>query len=240
MKWSTLIAAVLLAISAASAASFGSYPVDSAKETSNLETEFRMKLFNPGGTTAAVKFETDESGDYNVSFPENIRVEPAEVTENPSGSGWYHLGDGRYTKVREVSFRVDISRYRSSNSIEIPITVTASPVDPETGEASSKIVYIHDHRLKVDVVNSQPEDRDAEDEGDDGITWNIVDESEQKSSGENSSEKTAETGGNRSGAPESYKQEEEKPEDGGSGANTTTMILIIGIAATALYLRRAI
>lgn len=226
---------VIFLISVSSGASFGSYPVDSEKEVESLQASFRLALFNPGNTTASVKLSTERSKDYNVTFPEKVIVEPSKVTKTPSGSGWFHLGDGSYTSTEKVEFTVDISRYRSTNTLKIPVTVKASNSGAGTGEAISELVYLQDHVFTAEVVGREIEDQSDNHKDEEGVDWIEVQEDieTEKESGKSSAEREG-----RKNSSKTYKPEPDKNDNRGSGVDKTTLALMLGIMAMAVYLYR--
>lgn len=211
-------------VSLSSAVSFGSYPVKSSKQTRDLSTSFSIGLLNPDNTVAEVRLSAPESSDYNVTFTrQRFEVEPSPVTQSPSGGGWYHLGDGRYARVRQAEFQLDISRFRSSNTVKIPVTVRA--FNPGgSGTTSSDMVYVREHVFTAEVVGRQPARKE------DGTEVDWVEEDE-------SSDRPVVELGNGS---KTYKPARETGETGGSGVETTTMALLLAIAAVTVYIYRVI
>lgn len=207
------------------AAGFGSFPVNSQKTTGNLEADFRIGMVNPGDTPVRVQLSSWESKNYNVSFPrKSLRVESSEVTSNPSGSGWYYLGDGRYAEVEYLDFTVTASESRDSNDLEIPVTVRAASSESSGTAVSSNLVYIREHLFRLYVDRKIPEKESS----DKDPTWVEVEDNSTSGSG------NVQTNGSR--ASNNYKQGRESKDNG--GADSTTLVLLVAVIAMAIYTYR--
>ncbi|MFB6190151.1 MAG: hypothetical protein ABEJ91_01125 [Candidatus Nanohaloarchaea archaeon] len=176
---------------------------------------------------AEVRLSARESGGYTVKFPSrSLWVPPSRVSKNPSGDGWYHLGDGRYVRVSYVEFRVKASPDRDSNSLEVPVTVEASATSRDRTSVSSQLVYVREHTFGLEV-NRRLQQDDAENSGG-GIEWIEVED------GKGTPE-------NDSSSPDSvknYKQGGRSKDTGGSGVDSTTVVLLILVIAMAMYTYR--
>lgn len=225
MKAKTAVAAVLFLMPAAAGLSFGSYPIDSDKTTGELQASFEIGLLNPGNQETMVRFSAPDSEDYNVSFPEKVRVEGTGVETDPSGNGWYSLGSGRYVKMERVNFEVEVSKYRSSNDLNIPVEVTASSASGEEGETTADVIYIQEHNFDLQVVDRRIRHRDE------GLGWKEV----------NNDETTDEEKINESleNSSKTYKPTRDKPAKEES-LDTVTIVLVAGILAMLAYILRLV
>lgn len=239
-KLSLVLFTVLLSLPVVSANSFGTYPVEIEKQTSDLEVEYRMGFVNPSNTTWELEFSSPSSPEYDVEFPENAVIQPGEVTENPESSGWYSLPDGKYASTVEKSFRVNISRYRLSNRIDIPVTVTARP-SGETGRGN-RIVQVRSYRFRAIVEPSlRPQERpeDAEDSWEVRF-WDEADTSEPPGETEGNQQTSEEPGNESSNSAKTYKASGTDQNTGEEGIDRLTYLFIAGIVASVAYIYKVL
>jgi hypothetical protein len=146
--------------------SFGTFPSQIEKQSSDLKLEYRIGFINPSSYPVRVTLSSTESKEYNITFPqEEFRIFPG-TTKDPSGGGWYHLGNGKYTKIHYKPFQVDVSRYREDNSLSFPITVEAVTVGEEGSEdgSQSKIVQVRNYNYRAEIDPSlRPENKPESD-----------------------------------------------------------------------------
>lgn len=150
------------------AASFGTFPYEIEKQSSDLELEYRIGFINPSSDPVEVTLSSSDSEEYNLTFSEEEFRIPPGTTDDPSGSGWYHLGDGEYTKIHEQSFQVDVSRYREDNSLSFPVTIEAVMVGESSSDegSQSRLVQIRNYNYRAEIdPNLRPEDRPEQDSG---------------------------------------------------------------------------
>lgn len=249
VRWAVLASVFVILSSGVSSTSFGSFPVKAEKKSTDLDIEYRIGLINPGGEPLEVKLSAEESEEYNVTFSQKkVTVSPSK-TSNPSGSGWYHLGDGEYTRGHEVSFQVDISRYREDNSLEIPVRLEAIASGAGSGgsNSTSRLVQVRTYTYTAEIAPFlRPEDRPEQDT--DG-SWResfwqeeqpTADEedfnlNQSQSSNQEEQNQTRERSlknQNRSG--------KEARDSEKSGINQTTLILFAGILVSAGYILMAV
>jgi hypothetical protein len=221
-----LLFSLLLFIPAAT--SFGSFPVQSQKTSQDLSANFTLGLVNPGDTAAEVRLSAGESGNYSVKFPSrSLEVSPSRVSRNPSGDGWYHLGDSRYVEVRYVDFTVEASPGRESNSLEVPVTVEASAISGSDASVSSRLVYVREHTFGLEV-NRRLQQDDDEERSEGGIEWIEIEDGEESDRSDTSSSESV----------KNYKQGEQSKDTGGSGVDSTTVVLLMLVIAMAMYTYR--
>lgn len=225
-------------------ASFGTFPYQIEKQSSDLELEYRIGFINPSSSPVQVELSATDSEEYNVTFSKNNFRIPSGTTRNPSGSGWYHLGNGSYTRIHEVSFNVDVSRYREDNSLSFPIRIESAAIQGNaSGEGSnSRLVQVRNYRYRAEIDPSlRPEDQpdnsktswrdnfwqeeNSNSEEDFNLEQNKSSNQEQQ---DDNSQKGSETSVNRSSQPESN--------SGNSLVNKTTLILIVGIIVSLGYI----
>ncbi|MFB6213091.1 MAG: hypothetical protein ABEJ07_00800 [Candidatus Nanohaloarchaea archaeon] len=219
---------IVLLLLLPAAVSFGSFPVQSQKTTEDLKANFTLGLINPGNDTARVNLRARESPDYGVEFPDSsFLLEPTPVSRNPRGSGWYHLGDGRYVKVRYMEFRVEASENRSSNSLSVSVTVAASAGTEEGQGSSSRVVYVREHSFDLEV------ERKIEEDGGSSPEWIEIEDGNRSGIRSN---RTAAGNGSESG--KNYKPGGESKSTGESGANGTTFVLLLAVLMMAAYTYR--
>lgn len=225
------------------AASFGSFPYQIEKQSSDLEVSYKIGLINPSSNPVEVKLSSNESEEYNLTFPENKVKIPPGTTDDPSGSGWYHLGGGKYAKIHEVSFNVDISQYRQDNSLSFPIRIEAANIEGGTdGQSStSKVVQVRNYRYRAKIdPRLRPRDRP---ENSDSESWKEKFWQEENSDSEEdfnlnqskSSNQEQQTGEQEKRATETNFTEETRKSDN-SLVDTTTLTLMAGIILSVAYI----
>jgi len=135
-------------------ASFGTFPYQIEKQSSDLEVEYRIGFINPSSSPVEVTLSSIDPDEYNLTFSEQeFRVPPGK-TADPSGSGWYNLGGGEYAKIHETSFSVDISRYRQDNRLSFPINIEAVSLRETADQEGSSADLVLNGGLSI----SGPED----------------------------------------------------------------------------------
>lgn len=227
------------------AASFGTFPYQIEKQSSDLELEYRIGFINPSPDPVKVTLSSGDSNEYNLTFSEEEFRIPSGTTDNPSGSGWYYLGDGEYAKIYEKSFQVDVSRYREDNTLTFPVRIEAVSVESsDNGDGSrSKLIQVrnYNYRAKIDP-SLRPENRPEQDSSsswrdnfwqeDNSNSQEDFNLEQNKSSNQEqqneNSEQTTETTGNSSSQ---VKSNSEDPL-----FNTTTLMLVAGIIVSLSYI----
>lgn len=224
MRKSFLVAAVLLYITS-SAAVIGVYPVQDEKHSDTMSGKFRLGIINTENESVKFRFSAGKSSRYNVSFEKNpVFLEPSEVTENPSGSGWYHLGNGRYARQHTVDFQLTVRDYKSS--IDVPVTVYASKGG---GGGTAKMVYVREHSFSLKLSDSLKPIETGESDPE----WAFT------PSKDGEKEDTAEEG-EKNRSETTYKSDEGEEEDGGEEINPVTVILLAGIVILSAYLLKVV
>ncbi|MFB6147315.1 MAG: hypothetical protein ABEJ66_00370 [Candidatus Nanohaloarchaea archaeon] len=213
------IAALLLLVPLASGLSFGTYTVQDARSSDDFTESFSIGVMNPGERTLDLYLSAENSSLYNVDFREQpVEIEPGKVTENPSGSGWYYLGDS-YIEVEEIPFTVEVQRYRKS--LEIPVTVKAV----YGGKSGTRVVYLREHVLRLRLDRSLAPSSDGRRKAEWKITGSREPEVEiDRTVGRKQDD----------GSADNYKQEEQKQDSGGE-VNGVTAVLALGVVISLLY-----
>ncbi|MFB6245358.1 MAG: hypothetical protein ABEJ03_03340 [Candidatus Nanohaloarchaea archaeon] len=229
-----LLAAVFLS-ETVSGASFGSFPREKVKQAGEgSSANFSIAVFNPGDEKVAVRIDAAESQEYSVSYPEGVTLSPGRVTESPSGSGWYHLGEGRFVSMRELEVRVEAENPGNS-SVVVPLKLMAFSSGGEDSESASRAIYVEEYDLNLSGLKP---DRtlSIEEEEDGNAVWEEVDGKDGRSvqKGAENSTEVRRNGSNHSSASE---REEKQGDEGGS---SLTYVLVFGIVASAIYLYSAL
>ncbi len=241
-KLSLVFISAIFLISLSSASTFGSFPEQVEKQSDDLNVEYRLNLVNLGEKDLEITLRAQNSDEYNVSFSEKIfTLEPNVVEDSPEGSGWYHIGNGRYTKLETVSMDVEISRYRESNDLVFPVQVRARPVSGEGSSVSSRLVRVRDHNFRAVLDPSlRPETREEEEE--EIRFWNEEDEEEdfnfedsEPTVGEEGEGESQENQSNMKTNRSTTGNNEEENEES-SGINKFTFLFAGGIAVSISYI----
>ncbi len=240
-RFSLTFLLLIFLVSSSSASTFGSFPEEAEKGSDDLSLTYRLNLVNLGEDSLKVDLRAEQSDEYNVSFSkQSFVIEPSTVVESPQGSGWYHLGNGRYTKTSTVSIEVDVSRYRGSNSLVFPIEVRSEPLSGREDGVSSRMVRVREHSFRAVLDPSlRPETR--EDNGDEVRFWdeerkveedfNFEDEEPKVREEEEENQSKMKTNRSKTEQKDSGKKDNE-----GSGVNTFTYIFAGGIAVSISYI----
>ncbi|MFB6215601.1 MAG: hypothetical protein ABEJ72_01310, partial [Candidatus Aenigmatarchaeota archaeon] len=196
-------------------------------------------MVHPHNGTLEIDLSAQESSEYNVTFSDReFKLSSTGLTSTPEGSGWYYLGDGKYTGTRNVSVRVQISRYRDSNILTIPVELTAKPVSGSDRGVSSRVLRVRtfDFRavLSPSLIPQSRENKGREQQGE-GIMWGGKQGDEVKFR-ENELE-FKEGGENRLKKNKSFENPAEKKK---TGVGLTTIVLLGGIMASLAYIFRVI
>jgi hypothetical protein len=221
-----------------SATVFGTFPQQLEKNSDSLSTEIGLGMINAGNSELKVEFSSPESDEYNISLPDEVVLEPSTVTESPEGEGWYYLGDDQYAKYKDFSFDVEISQYRKSNTVHVPLQITANS---KNFGGTAPVSRFREYNYTVYLNPSlRPLDRQGN-ERDEPLYW----EEEDSSVPEEWRESSAETGtesreGNISEASnqsEDYKSRQKEQSTGEKeGTQPVTLALVAGIVLTAVYI----
>lgn len=222
----------------ASATVFGTFPQQIEKNSDSLSTQIGLGMINAGNSELEIEFSSPESKEYNISLPEKIVLEPSTVTESPEGEGWYYLGNNRYAKYEEFTFDVEISEYRKSNTVHVPLQITANS---KNFGGTAPVSRYREYNYTVYLnPNLRPLDRQGN-ERDQPLYWEEEDSSVPEEWRENSTETGAESrdsntskGSNQSEDYKSRQEEELTGEKGGPEA--VTLALVAGIVLTAVYI----
>lgn len=230
-----LFSLALLYTVSTSAAVYGTFPYELEQQTDELSTEIRLGVVNTGDQTLQLEFTAPDSQEYNLSAS-GQQLPPSRIVETPQGEGWKYLGNGRYAEIREFSFQVEISRYRDSNRIDIPLQVTASPADSAEKGATSPVSQVTSHNYTIFLdPRLRPLERETEREKD--VQW--------EGSGDSVPDEWTEEGSvdeplNSSKDYKPNQTEEFTGERDQRGVNTVTMILALAIIACTGYVIRVI
>ncbi|MFB6076788.1 MAG: hypothetical protein ABEK12_01505 [Candidatus Nanohaloarchaea archaeon] len=71
------------------------------------------------------------------------------MTTTPQGSGYYYLGDGRYTRVFPVTVTMKIDRAATTGTFDVPVTVTALPRRTAADGIRPRVRQVQTHTLTV-------------------------------------------------------------------------------------------
>lgn len=244
-RWLFLGVGLIFLVSNIYGGSFGTFPSQIEKQSSDLELEYRIGFINPSSDPVRVTLSSTESEEYNITFPQEEFQISSGTTTDPSGGGWYHLGEGEYTKIHYKPFQVDVSRYREDNRLLFPVTVEAVTAGEEGSEdgSQSKVVQVRNYNYRAEIDPSlRPENKP---ESDSGSSWrdNFWQEDnsnsqedfnleQNKSSNQerqnNNGDQDPETAGNSSTQVESDSDK--------SLVNRTTLILVAGIIVSLSYI----
>lgn len=241
-----VVVGLLFLISNVQASSFGSFPYEIEKQSSDLQLDYRIGFVNPSQDTLQVTLSSEPSSEYNISFTEKTFEIPPGVTNDPTGSGWYYLGDGRYAKIHEKSFQVDISKYRDDNRVVFPIRVEAASTGSGGTDTDSRSQLIqvrnYNYRAQIDP-NLRPEERPEEDSE---SSWrdnfwqeenpeNQQDFNLEQNKSSNQEQQTQKSNINQTNEASDKEQVEKSGSDSG-GLNNTTIVLILGIVVSVAYI----
>lgn len=244
-RWLFLSVGLLFLTSSICAASFGTFPHQIEKQSSDLKVEYSIGFINPSSNPVEVTLSSEDSEEYNLTFSEEEFRIPSGTTDDPSGSGWYHLGGGEYAKIYQESFQADISRYREDNSLSFPVTIEAATVgNDQSGEGSqSRIVQVRNYNYRANIDPSlRPENRPEQDSG---ASWrdNFWQEENSNSQEDFNLEQNKSSNQDR---PNETLESKQKNNSKGSGqtnselnsspVNKTTLMLITGIIISIGYI----
>ncbi|MFB6145128.1 MAG: hypothetical protein ABEJ99_01335 [Candidatus Nanohaloarchaea archaeon] len=219
------------------------------KNSGDLQTGFRLGFLNPSSRRLEVQLSAEPSPEYDVDFEKSSFIlEPSPVTTDPEGSGWYHLGEGRYTRFDLKSFTVNVSRHRFSNDIVVPIRIEARLASPgkENG-GSQNVVQVREYLYRIHLDPSLQPQRDKNSKPDQGQWkqrfWQETSGqdtgSKQEDSGLNSSDQPDDSIRSTSNSSKSYKATR-KDDYTEKGIDTTTILLLTGIVACIGYVYRVL
>jgi hypothetical protein len=226
-------------------ASFGTFPYQIEKQSSDLEVEYRIGFINPSSSPVEVTLSSIDSDEYNLTFSEQeFRVPPGK-TADPSGSGWYNLGGGEYAKIHETSFSVDISRYRQDNSLSFPINIEAvslrETADQEGSSAELIQVRNYNYRAEIDPSlrpDSRPE-KDSDSSWRDSFWQEDNSESQEdfnleQNKSSNQDRQRDEDNQNLKNSSKTSVQKE--PRSDNTLVNGTTLVFLVGILVSLSYI----
>jgi hypothetical protein len=226
-------------------ASFGTFPYQIEKQSSDLEVEYRIGFINPSSSPVEVTLSSIDSDEYNLTFSEQeFRVPPGK-TADPSGSGWYNLGGGEYAKIHETSFSVDISRYRQDNRLSFPINIEAvslrETADQEGSSAELIQVRNYNYRAEIDPSlrpDSRPE-KDSDSSWRDSFWQEDNSESQEdfnleQNKSSNQDRQRDEDNQNLKNSSKTSVQKE--PRSDNTLVNGTTLVFLVGILVSLSYI----
>jgi hypothetical protein len=218
-----------------SATVFGTFPQQLEKNSDSLSTEIGLGMINAGNSELKVEFSSLESDEYNISLPDEVVLEPSTVTESPEGEGWYYLGDGRYAKYKAFSFDVEVSQYRKSNTVHVPLQITANS---KNFGGTAPVSRFREYNYTVYLNPSlRPLDRQGN-ERDEPLYWeeedSSVPEEWRQSADTESREGNISEASNQSEDYKSGQKEQSTGEKGGT--QPVTLALVAGIVLTAVYI----
>lgn len=235
---------LIFLVSSIYGASFGTFPSEIEKQSSDLELEYEIGFINPSSAPVDVTLSADESEEYNLTFSQQEFRVPSSNTEDPSGSGWYHLGDGKYTKIHQKSFTVDVSQYRENNSLSFPVRIEAAAIrDNSSGEGSrSRLVHVRNYGYRAEIDPSiRPKERP---ETDSESSWRDRFWQEETSNPEEdfnleqnkSTNQEQQDDENRQNTEDPLNNSSQKADSEKSLVNETTLILALGIIVSLGYI----
>lgn len=250
----TLSLCLVFLLSNVGALTIGTFPQQSEKESKSLNMSFSIGVINTGDEAVRISLDS-EPGNYSVEFPEqDFILESSEITSDPSGSGWYHIGNGRYAKIRYVDFKVDISPYRDSNTVDIPVELRAFSIAGRSGNSgNTRLVQLRDYTFRANLHPSldplnRPDEKEEEQSWRD-LYWSEQDarqnnENEEKEEdGQISREKsgnTSEESINSSNSSKNYKASGTDESTGEQGINGLTLVLATAILGMAVYIFKVV
>ena len=248
MKKAAIILIFLFLGSHVAAITIGSFPFQKQKDSKSLNMSFRLGLINPGNQEVQIGLSAPQDQNYSVEFPENrLTLSPSELSGNPSGSNWYYIGNGKYAEIRYVDFNVDISPYRDSNKLRIPVNVQASIDSEDNSSTASRIVYVQQHSFQANLHPSLDPLNRPDDEPDEE-TWRDRYWQEENSDNFGSEDsrdledpdKHNLDQNSATNLSKDYKASETDESTGEKGIDGTTLVLIAGILAAAGYIFKVI
>jgi len=226
--------------------SFGTFSYQIEKQSSDLELEYRIGFINPSSDPLEVTLSSINSDEYNITFSQEEFQIPPRTTDDPSGSGWYHLGDGEYAKIHQKSFGVDISPYRDDNSLSFPVTIEAVKAgESRSGQGSrSRLIQVRNYNYRAEIDPSlRPESRP---ESDSSSSWRDNFWQEEKSNSQEDFNLEQNKSSNREQQNDKSKQKNgtevnSSSQIGDSSSanslvNKTTLMLIAGIIVSLSYI----
>lgn len=227
------------------AASFGTFPYQIEKQSSDLELEYSIGFINPSSNPVEVTLSSEDSKEYNLTFSQEEFQIPSGTTDEPSGSGWYHLGGGEYTKIHQESFQVDVSRYREDNSLSLPVNIEATTIgnSSENEGSRSRIIQVRNYNYRAEIdPNLRPENRP---EKDSDSSWRDNFWQEDNSNSQEDFNLKQNKSSNQEQQDDDSKQEtetkqnssiQEESDSEDSLFNKTTLMLVAGIIVSLSYI----
>lgn len=217
---------------------FGSFPYERVKNLDSLESTYRLGFFNPGEQDLRVDLSEAESSNYSLDFSRESFVIPGNVTtSNPEGEGWYPVGEGIYAPVEQVEVSLEVSKYRNSNRIKIPVTITASPKANSSGTA--KLTQVREILLEARLERSLvPLDRETGEEDEPDFWREASNTAQDESESFNGSSEDNLTGeeGEKTGNTSMIKGKRNNSEKDRGQVNGLTYIFLTGIALSIFYI----
>lgn len=236
MRFKLLLIAVIFLTGVSSASVYGTFPEELEKQSDSLNTELGVGIVNAGNQELKINFRFADSRLYNVSGPEEVVLKPVEVTSSPEGEGWKYLGEGKYARIQEFSFDVEISEYRDSNRVDIPLQIEASPTGDTGGSSSSPVSQVTSHNFTM-FLSPQLRPLERQTQMEKEVYWEDSGGDEVPEEWRDDEESSPETGSKTYKANETDKITGEGEKN---GPGTVTMMLVIGIVACIGYIFRVV
>lgn len=244
-RWLFLSVGLIFLTSNIYGGSFGTFPIQIEKQSSDLEIEYEIGFINPSSNPVEVSLTSSESKEYNLTFSEKKFRIPPGTTDDPSGSGWYHLGNGEYAKIHQKSFQVDVSRYREDNRLSFPVTIEAVTVtDSNDNDGSqSRIVQVRNYEYRAEIDPSlRPESRP---DSDSSSSWRDNFWQEDNSNSQEdfnleqnkpSNQEQQNDDSNQNPGTVENSSSQTKPDSDKPMINRTTLMLVAGIIVSLSYI----
>lgn len=109
MKKKILLTTLIIILAASASGNILIEQPETDSDISDLEKEYRIGLINTGSEEVNLTVSKSASTDISVDSPENINLEPSEITETPSQNReWYYLGNNQYAEIHYIDVRAEI------------------------------------------------------------------------------------------------------------------------------------
>lgn len=202
----------------------GSIVEDSSKETPSDAT-YSIGIFNLKEEPVIIEMEVqDFEGDVDYET-QNFRLEPSEVSSNPSGSGWISASGGNYVKPEYQKINV-VGQQSQNFSLEIQ----ARRLPENRNSDGPTLVQVVSHGLSYQRTSDSIYLSEDEQRSDEGLQLQR-DESSQEQKNDQGNGSFSQLKGRLSIDSESGEQNQET-----TGIDPLTILLSIGAAGSVLYL----
>ncbi|MDI6806413.1 MAG: hypothetical protein QMD14_01190 [Candidatus Aenigmarchaeota archaeon] len=140
----------------ANALSVGSFPYSKVKTTNAGEnTTFTIGFFNLEENPAIVRLVVNTS--LMVKYPQGqeLLLEPNKPITNPTSRGsWFYLENGKYVKIKTLSFLVYAPNVSENSTYPIEVIVSAEQKSPTFNGIAGVATQVTKYFFRLNVIGS--------------------------------------------------------------------------------------